>query len=107
MLSCLILYLCLTLVRLLWQGAFWGLIVGTTIGVFRLLAEFFYGPVTCGRDRQCPIFICGLHYLYFGFCLFLVTILIILAISLATEPIPDHHVSLSGGWRKSLRVNHE
>ncbi|NP_941037.2 solute carrier family 5 (sodium/glucose cotransporter)-like [Mus musculus] len=74
------------------QGAFWGLIVGTTIGVFRLLAEFFYGPVTCGRDRQCPIFICGLHYLYFGFCLFLVTILIILAISLATEPIPDHHL---------------
>ncbi|XP_031204098.1 sodium/glucose cotransporter 1-like isoform X3 [Mastomys coucha] len=74
------------------QGAFWGLIVGTAIGGIRLLAEFFYGPVTCGSDRQCPVFICGFHYLYFGFCLFLVTILITLAISLATEPIPDNHL---------------
>ncbi|XP_017457186.1 uncharacterized protein LOC365549 isoform X2 [Rattus norvegicus] len=74
------------------QGAFWGLILGSTIGVFRLLAEFFYGPPTCGEDRQCPIFICGLHYLYFGFCLLLVSILIILAISLATEPIADDHL---------------
>nr|XP_034380620.1 sodium/glucose cotransporter 1-like isoform X2 [Arvicanthis niloticus] len=74
------------------QGAFWGLILGTTIGVFRLLAELFYRPVTCGGERQCPMFICNLHYLYFGFCLFLVTILVILAISLFTEPIPDDHL---------------
>ncbi|GAB1295246.1 Predicted gene 5134 [Apodemus speciosus] len=74
------------------QGAFWGLILGTAIGVFRLLAEFYYGPVTCGVDRHCPAFICGLHYLYFGFCLFVITILIILAISFATEPIPDHYL---------------
>ncbi|XP_051009204.1 sodium/glucose cotransporter 1-like [Acomys russatus] len=72
------------------QGAFWGLILGTAIGTFRLSVEFFYGPSsTCEGDRKCPMFICGLHYLYFGFVLFLVTLIIILAISLATKPIPD------------------
>ncbi|XP_060225330.1 sodium/glucose cotransporter 1-like [Meriones unguiculatus] len=74
------------------QGAFWGLILGSTIGIVRLLAEFFYGLSTCEGDRNCPLFICGLHYLYFGFFLFLVTLLIILAISLATKPIPDENL---------------
>ncbi|KAL6041088.1 hypothetical protein STEG23_008928 [Scotinomys teguina] len=74
------------------QGAFWGLTLGTAIGVFRLLAEFFYGPLTCEGSRKCPIFICGLHYLYFGFLLFFITILTILAISLATKPIQDKHL---------------
>lgn len=84
-----------TLVWILWQGAFWGLVLGTAIGAFRLLAEFFYGPSTCEGGRMCPTLICGLHYLYFGFFLFLVTLLITLAISLATKPISDVHVSVA------------
>ncbi|XP_059137377.1 sodium/glucose cotransporter 1-like isoform X2 [Peromyscus eremicus] len=94
------------------QGAFWGLTLGTTIGVFRLLAEFFYGPSTCEGGRKCPKFICGLHYLYFGFLLFLITILIILAISLATKPIKDEHLhglcwSLRNSRQRRLSLNKE
>ncbi|CAO2608459.1 Sodium/glucose cotransporter 1 [Lemmus lemmus] len=74
------------------QGAFWGLILGSAIGAFRLLAEFSYGPSTCEGGHACPTLICGLHHLYFGFFLFLVTLLIILAISLATKPISDVHL---------------
>ncbi|XP_038198849.1 sodium/glucose cotransporter 1-like [Arvicola amphibius] len=74
------------------QGAFWGLVLGTAMGTFRLLAEFSYGPSTCEGGRVCPTLICGLHHLYFGFFLFLVTLLITLAISLATKPIPDVHL---------------
>ncbi|XP_042121967.2 solute carrier family 5 member 4-like isoform X1 [Peromyscus maniculatus bairdii] len=94
------------------QGAFWGLTLGTTIGVFRLLAEFLYGPSTCEGGRKCPKFICGLHYLYFGFLLFLITILIILAISLATKPIRDEHLhglcwSLRNSRQRRLSLNKE
>ncbi|XP_041491116.1 sodium/glucose cotransporter 1-like [Microtus oregoni] len=74
------------------QGAFWGLVLGTAIGAFRLLAEFFYGPSPCEGGRACPTLICGLHYLYFGFFLFLVTLLTTLAVSLATKPISDVHL---------------
>ncbi|XP_040588358.1 sodium/glucose cotransporter 1 isoform X2 [Mesocricetus auratus] len=74
------------------QGAFWGLIFGTSIGIVRLLAEFFYGSETCEEGSKCPMLICSLHYLYFGFLLFLITLLIVLAISLATKPIPDRHL---------------
>ncbi|OBS72113.1 hypothetical protein A6R68_13309, partial [Neotoma lepida] len=90
------------------QGAFWGLILGSTIGVFRLLAEFFYGPSTCEEGHKCPLFICSLHYLYFGFLLFFVTLLIILAISLVTKPIRDEHVSVTVGmlWEESQGMLH-
>ncbi|XP_005360269.1 sodium/glucose cotransporter 1-like [Microtus ochrogaster] len=74
------------------QGAFWGLVLGTAIGAFRLLAEFFFGPSTCEGGRACSTLICGLHYLYFGFFLFLVTLLTTLAVSLATKPISDVHL---------------
>lgn len=84
-----------TIVWILWQGAFWGLVLGTAMGAFRLLAEFFYGPSTCEGGRACPALICGLHYLYFGFFLFLVTLLTTLAVSLATKPISDVHVSVA------------
>ncbi|MEJ1288123.1 putative gene 5134 [Cricetulus griseus] len=74
------------------KGAFWGLILGTSIGIFRLVAEFSYGHTTCEGGRKCPLFICSLHYLYFGFLVFLITLLVVLAISLATKPIADKHL---------------
>ncbi|XP_036023087.1 sodium/glucose cotransporter 1-like [Onychomys torridus] len=94
------------------QGAFWGLTLGTAIGVFRLLAEFLYGPLTCEGGHKCPKFICGLHYLYFGFLLFFITILIILAISLSTKPIQDEYLhglcwSLRNSRQRRLPLNKE
>ncbi|EGW12163.1 Sodium/glucose cotransporter 1, partial [Cricetulus griseus] len=37
------------------KGAFWGLILGTSIGIFRLVAEFSYGHTTCmfGEAQSC------------------------------------------------------
>lgn len=99
-----------TLVWLLWQGAFWGLILGTSIGIFRLVAEFSYGHTTCEGGRKCPLFICSLHYLYFGFLVFLITLLVVLAISLATKPIADKHVSATVGVlgeESKQMVNHK
>jgi hypothetical protein len=80
-------------VPFLWQGAFWGVTLGISIGIFRLLAEFADGTRTCEGNSKCPEIICGLHHLYFSMILFLLSLLSILGISLITDPILDKHVS--------------
>lgn len=75
------------------QGAFWGLIIGFVMGLIRMIAEFVYGTGSCLAASNCPQIICGVHYLYFALILFFVSILVVLAISLLTKPIPDVHVS--------------
>ncbi|KAM7051271.1 solute carrier family 5 member 4 isoform 1-T1 [Molossus nigricans] len=74
------------------QGAFWGLIVGLVVGLFRMIAEFAFGTGSCLAASDCPKVICGVHYLYFAMILFLISVLVILGISLLTKPIPDIHL---------------
>ncbi|KAM9746774.1 sodium/glucose cotransporter 1 isoform 2-T2 [Dama dama] len=73
-------------------GAFWGLIIGFLIGVSRMITEFAYGTGSCMEPSNCPTIICGVHYLYFAIILFVITIIVILAISLFTKPIADVHL---------------
>ncbi|XP_004386269.1 sodium/glucose cotransporter 1-like [Trichechus manatus latirostris] len=74
------------------QGAFWGLASGLLIGVSRMVAEFVYGPQSCEKSSRCPALVCGVHFLYFDIILFALSLLIILGVSLATDPIPDKHL---------------
>lgn len=81
-----------------WQGAFWGLTLGTVLGVSRLLIHFgFSRQWNCLQKSNCPSFLCGLHYLYFNLILLGICVLSMLIISLATDPIPDKHVSAVSG----------
>lgn len=75
------------------QGAFWGLIGGLLMGLARLIPEFSFGSGSCVHPSSCPTLICGVHYLYFAIVLFLCSGILILLISLCTEPIPQKHVS--------------
>ncbi|XP_009685720.2 sodium/glucose cotransporter 1 [Struthio camelus] len=74
------------------QGAFWGLIIGLVIGLARMITEFAYGSGSCVNPSRCPFIICGIHYLYFAIILFGISVIIILAVSLMTKPIPDVHL---------------
>ncbi|XP_077016534.1 solute carrier family 5 member 4-like isoform X2 [Tamandua tetradactyla] len=74
------------------QGAFWGLIIGLVVGLVRMIAEFAYGTGNCSTASNCPKIICGVHYLYFAIILFFMSILVVLAVSLVTKPIPDVHL---------------
>ncbi|KAM7319041.1 hypothetical protein ACRRTK_022153 [Alexandromys fortis] len=74
------------------QGAFWGLMVGFVIGLIRMISEFAYGTGSCLAPSNCPEIICGVHYMYFAIIVFFITILVILAISFLTKPIPDVHL---------------
>ncbi|XP_040859513.1 sodium/glucose cotransporter 1-like [Ochotona curzoniae] len=75
------------------KGAFWGLTLGTVLGVSRLLIHFgFSRQWNCLQKSNCPSFLCGLHYLYFNLILLGICVLSMLIISLATDPIPDKHL---------------
>ncbi|XP_047228066.1 sodium/glucose cotransporter 1-like [Girardinichthys multiradiatus] len=73
-------------------GAFYGLIIGLPIGLSRMITEFAYGTGSCNNPSNCPEIICGVHYLYFGMILFLVSCIIIVGVSLMTKPIDDKHL---------------
>lgn len=73
-------------------GAFWGLILGFLIGISRMITEFAYGTGSCMEPSNCPTIICGVHYLYFAIILFTITLIVVLAISFLTKPIPDVHL---------------
>ncbi|XP_038618653.1 sodium/glucose cotransporter 2 [Tachyglossus aculeatus] len=73
-------------------GAFWGLIGGLLLGLARLIPEFSFGSGSCVRPSSCPGLICGVHYLYFAILLFGCSCILILTVSLCTEPIPRKHL---------------
>uniref|UniRef100_A0A8C7YVS2 Solute carrier family 5 member 1 n=1 Tax=Oryzias sinensis TaxID=183150 RepID=A0A8C7YVS2_9TELE len=73
-------------------GAFYGLMIGLPIGLSRMITEFVYGTGSCANPSDCPTIICGVHYLYFGIILFVVSCIIIIGISLMTKPIEDKHL---------------
>uniref|UniRef100_A0A8D0LAH7 Sodium/glucose cotransporter 1 n=1 Tax=Sphenodon punctatus TaxID=8508 RepID=A0A8D0LAH7_SPHPU len=74
------------------KGAFWGLVIGLVVGLIRMIAEFAFGTGSCMKPSNCPAIICGVHYLYFAIILFGISIIVVLAVSLLTKPIPDVHV---------------
>ncbi|XP_027234527.2 sodium/mannose cotransporter SLC5A10 [Penaeus vannamei] len=75
-------------------GAFWGLMFGLAVGVFRFALEFTYTAPPCGLDAdyvEPPIItalLTRLHYLHFCCLLFFLTILVIFCVSLTTPPRP-------------------
>ncbi|XP_061911095.1 sodium/glucose cotransporter 1 [Entelurus aequoreus] len=74
------------------SGAFYGLLVGLLVGLARMISEFVYGTGSCVEPSNCPTIICGVHYLYFSIILFVLSCLVILGVSLLTQPIPDKHL---------------
>ncbi|TMS08466.1 sodium/glucose cotransporter 1 [Larimichthys crocea] len=74
------------------SGAFYGLMIGLLIGLSRMISEFAYGTGSCVQPSNCPTIICGVHYLYFSIILFVISCVIILAVSLMTKPIEDKHL---------------
>ncbi|XP_062340323.1 sodium/glucose cotransporter 1 [Osmerus eperlanus] len=73
-------------------GAFYGLLIGLCIGLSRMIAEFAYGTGSCANPSVCPTIICGVHYLYFSIILFSISCILIVSISLMTEPIEDKYL---------------
>ncbi|RVE64701.1 hypothetical protein OJAV_G00128790 [Oryzias javanicus] len=73
-------------------GAFWGLIGGLVMGLCRMLPEFWFGTGSCIFPSQCPFLLCGIHYLHFAIILFFCTSVLVLIVSLCSEPIQERHL---------------
>lgn len=74
----------------LYQGAFWGLVIGLLVGCIRMLLDFIYPEPLCYEEEARPAVLKNIHYLYFSIILSVITLLIVVLISLATEkPKPE------------------
>lgn len=76
-------------------AAFWSLLIGLFIGMFRFAMEYIYQGPECGSndpDHSLP-FISKVHYLHFGIILFVISMAIGIIVSLSTRKIEAKHVS--------------
>ncbi|XP_053327112.1 sodium/myo-inositol cotransporter 2 [Spea bombifrons] len=75
------------------KGAFWGLIIGLVVGIIRMILDFIYVPPQCDQPDNRPDVVRYVHYLYFSMILALLTLIIVVAVSLWTEPPSKEMVS--------------
>uniref|UniRef100_H2ZK33 Uncharacterized protein n=1 Tax=Ciona savignyi TaxID=51511 RepID=H2ZK33_CIOSA len=77
------------LTAILWKGctekgAFYGGLVGSSLGLARLITIFIFKPPKCGEEDTRPSFLSSMHYMYFSAILFFLTICIAVLVSLFT-----------------------
>jgi len=72
------------------QGAFWGLMIGLSMGVIRMLLDFLYPEPGCGEVDYRPVVVSRVHYMYFALILFVITAVIVVIVSYAgKQPDPS------------------
>ncbi|XP_051570108.1 sodium/myo-inositol cotransporter 2-like [Myxocyprinus asiaticus] len=72
------------------KGAFWGLMLGMLVGCIRMILDFVYPTPLCYENDTRPEIIKYVHYLYFSIILSLITLIVVVCVSLATEkPKPE------------------
>uniref|UniRef100_A0A8K9X9R7 Sodium/myo-inositol cotransporter 2 n=1 Tax=Oncorhynchus mykiss TaxID=8022 RepID=A0A8K9X9R7_ONCMY len=78
------------------KGAFWGLFLGLLVGGVRMALDFIYPSPLCYQEDSRPDVVKHVHYLYFSTVLSLLTLVVVVGVSLATEkPRPEQ---VRGGW---------
>ncbi|XP_061741224.1 sodium/myo-inositol cotransporter 2 isoform X2 [Nerophis ophidion] len=75
------------------KGAFWGLVVGLLVGCMRMLLDFIYPAPLCFERDNRPAVIKDVHYLYFSIVLSLITLVVVVGASLATEEPPAEQIN--------------
>ncbi|OWA51534.1 Sodium/myo-inositol cotransporter [Hypsibius exemplaris] len=68
------------------SGAFYGLMVGLVVGLIRMGLDFTFRSPECGIPDERPAITRDVHYMYFAFILFTVTIVAAVVVSLTTPP---------------------
>uniref|UniRef100_A0A0B7AH26 Sodium/glucose cotransporter 4 n=1 Tax=Arion vulgaris TaxID=1028688 RepID=A0A0B7AH26_9EUPU len=84
------------------KGAFWGLIIGTIVGLIRMVLEFLYTAPSCGsfeKDDRPPV-LKDVHFLHFAMISSGVSIISTVVISLLTKPRPPEKLRKVTWWTR-------
>ncbi|NP_001079025.1 solute carrier family 5 (sodium/inositol cotransporter), member 11 L homeolog [Xenopus laevis] len=75
------------------KGAFWGMTIGLVVGLIRMVLDFIYVAPQCDQPDTRPGVVKYVHYLYLSMILGLLTLLVVVAVSLWTEPPSKQMIS--------------
>ncbi|XP_063788496.1 sodium/myo-inositol cotransporter 2 [Pseudophryne corroboree] len=75
------------------KGAFWGLTIGLAVGVIRMVLDFIYPSPLCNQADTRPGVVKYIHYLYLSMILAFLVLIVVVAVSLWTEPPSTEMVS--------------
>ncbi|XP_066432647.1 sodium/myo-inositol cotransporter 2 isoform X2 [Eleutherodactylus coqui] len=75
------------------KGAFWGLTIGLVVGLIRMVLDFVYTAPQCDQADMRPAVVKYIHYLYFSMILALLTLIVVVFVSLKTDPPPKEMVT--------------
>ncbi|XP_049426668.1 sodium/myo-inositol cotransporter-like [Epinephelus fuscoguttatus] len=102
----------LFLLAVLWHrcnetGAFWGGLVGSSLGILRLILALVYREPHCDQPDERPSFIKDVHFMYVAAILFWVSALVTVVVSLCTPPPSKEQIRSTTLWglnkRKKLK----
>ncbi|XP_078416350.1 sodium/myo-inositol cotransporter [Cetorhinus maximus] len=80
------------------QGAFCGGLIGSILGIIRLILAFIYQAPDCDQPDTRPSFIKNVHYMYVSTSLFWSTIFTAVVVSLLTPALPRTYTSRTTFW---------
>ncbi|XP_059158991.1 sodium/glucose cotransporter 4-like [Physella acuta] len=85
------------------QGAFWGLVISTCVGVVRMVLEFVYPAPLCGsfQPDTRPLVLKEVHFLHFAIILSGVSIISTVGISLLTTPRTPEKLHRVTWWTRN------
>ncbi|XP_040212443.1 sodium/myo-inositol cotransporter 2 isoform X2 [Rana temporaria] len=75
------------------KGAFWGLTIGLVVGLIRMVLDFVYPAPQCDQPDVRPGVVKYVHYLYLSMILALLTFIVVVVVSLCTEPPTKEMIS--------------
>ncbi|KAM4710703.1 sodium/myo-inositol cotransporter-like [Anableps anableps] len=89
-------------------GAFWGGVVGFSLGALRLILGLVYKEPYCDQPDERPSFIKDIHFMYVAAFLFWVSVLTIVVLSLCTPPPEKEQIRTTTLWgvkqRRKLKI---
>ena len=72
------------------QGAFWGMVLGQTCGLVRLVLDFVYPAPSCDETDTRPSIVANVNFTYFSAILIVLSAFLAVIISLCTpKPTPE------------------
>lgn len=67
------------------QGAFWGMVIGHSVGISRMVLDFIYPSPKCGEQDTRPGVVANIHFTYFSVLVLGLSWVVCLFVSLFTK----------------------